>query len=71
MKEYTERLEKIEAALKSWLPDNVDSEWAEKVFPVKSRPNTARAVRALREQIIPRWTQWNKYGFRNRNCSNL
>jgi octaprenyl-diphosphate synthase len=31
--EYTQRLEKIETELKKWLPETVDSVWAEKVFP--------------------------------------
>jgi len=31
--EYTERLNKIEAELKNWLPDTADSAWAEKIFP--------------------------------------
>ncbi|MDR0320641.1 MAG: polyprenyl synthetase family protein [Treponema sp.] len=30
---YTQRLEKIEAELKRWLPETADSAWAEKVFP--------------------------------------
>ena len=33
MNDYNKRLEKIEAALKSWLPDNADTAWAERIFP--------------------------------------
>jgi len=31
--EYTQRIEKIDNALKNWLPKTVDSVWAEKTFP--------------------------------------
>jgi len=31
--EYTQRIDKIEAELKRWLPENADSSWVKKVFP--------------------------------------
>jgi octaprenyl-diphosphate synthase len=31
--EYTQRINKIETELKRWLPETVDSVWAEKIFP--------------------------------------
>jgi hypothetical protein len=38
--EYTQRLEKIEAALWRWLPESADSGWVEEVFPgLKTKPS--------------------------------
>ena len=36
--QYTRRLEKIEAVIKTWLPENPDSSWLEKVFASRKVP---------------------------------
>ncbi|MDR2952474.1 MAG: polyprenyl synthetase family protein [Treponema sp.] len=37
--EYTQRLERIEAALDRWLPENIEIDWVEEIFPgLKKKP---------------------------------
>ena len=51
MNEYTERLEKIEAELKRWLPDNPSSVWAEKIFPGVGEKVQAESIQLLFEPL--------------------
>jgi octaprenyl-diphosphate synthase len=45
--QYTHRLEKIEAVLECWLPENIDQNWAENVFPGLADKIDSKLLRAL------------------------
>jgi octaprenyl-diphosphate synthase len=45
--EYTRRLERIEAALERWLPDNSGAAWTEDVFPGLEKKISAESLEAL------------------------
>jgi len=50
--EYTQRIEKIEAELKRWLPDAADSIWSGKVFPDIGGKISEDLVHFLNEPLI-------------------
>ena len=58
---YTQRLEKIEAQLNSWLPENPDSSWLEKVFLTPGE-NISPAL--LKSLSFPGWDLVNRGGKR-------
>jgi len=49
--EYTQRISKIEAELRRWLPENADSIWAEKVFPGIGNKTNEESRKALTESL--------------------
>jgi len=49
--EYTQRIEKIEAELKRWLPENADSAWVKKIFPDIDGKISADTIQFLTEPL--------------------
>ncbi|MDR2103155.1 MAG: polyprenyl synthetase family protein [Treponema sp.] len=47
IQKYTRRLEKIEAALRDWLPEQPDPHWIEKTFPGLENPPAPELVQSL------------------------
>jgi len=77
MENYTQRLDKIEAVLNSWLPENPDNVWLEKVFAdfqleghSDSADNTASApassplLQLAASLVMPGWDLVNRGGKR-------
>jgi octaprenyl-diphosphate synthase len=59
--QYTKRLEKIEAQIRSWLPENPDSEWIKKVFNISDENINPALVKNL---SLPGWDLINRGGKR-------
>ena len=58
--QYTKRLEKIEAQIRSWLPENPDSEWVKKVFGISDEIKAA----LVKNLTLPGWDLVNRGGKR-------
>ena len=61
-KEYNRRLEKIEAVLNTWLPENPDSAWVERVFGATAGKNVSSELAASLAR--PGWDLVNRGGKR-------
>ena len=59
--QYTQHLEKIEAELRSWLPENPDSQWLEKVFLIPGESINPALIKSL---SYPGWNLVNRGGKR-------
>jgi len=58
--EYTQRISKIEAELRRWLPETADSNWAEKVFPGIGDKTNEESRKALTEPLYDMLTRGGK-----------